>query len=112
MMRTLVKRKFQDQAQTDLPSSPLDDGEDISSNPSQNPTLNVVLEARVTRRDVIQGAAVATGFAATSLSVLAVAGCDQDHVTQTADLPSFKFPEVVAGVDERQDRAQRWLMGT
>ncbi len=100
MMTIPFKHKSQQQRQTDFPSSPLDDEEDIPSNPSHNSTLNAVIEQRLSRRDMMQGLIAVTGGVATGLSAVSVTGCDQVQVSPSADFPSFRFPEVVAGVDE------------
>lgn len=104
--------KVQDDEQADLPNSPLDDGEDASSNCSGNRSFSSILEARLSRRTMMQGMLSATGLAAVGSAPIAMSGCGAD----TSNIPPFIFPELAAGEDEthhvatgyRADVLVRW----
>jgi len=73
-----------------------EESEDISRNPSDNPTLGDVIAARFARRDVLKGA-LGVAAIATAVSPLALLAAD-DASAQTAS--RFRFEEIEAGVDD------------
>jgi hypothetical protein len=68
--------------------------DDIPTNPSQEPTIGDVINARFGRRDVMRGALAVTAIASIGGGVL---GASRQAKAQT---PSFGFTELEAGVDE------------
>jgi len=84
----------------DLPNAPFDQSEDMSSNPSDSPTLGDVIALRLSRRDLVRGA-LAAGSVSSAISPMAIAAAPRPVQAQAASPePSFNFPEVTAGVDE------------
>jgi len=80
-----------------------EDSENAGSNPSCNPTFGDVIAERLSRRDIMRGALAVSALAAT-VSPLALAAAARAEVAATT--PSFSFPEVAAGVDERHHVAE------
>lgn len=72
-----------------------EDSEDISSNPSSNPTMGDIIAGRFNRREVMKGALAVTTVTAT-MGPLALAAAKKAK----AATPSFGFSELAAGVDE------------
>jgi secreted PhoX family phosphatase len=81
-----------------------EESENIGRNQSDNPTLGDVIAARFARRDLLQGALGVAAIAAT-LGPLALARAAQAQGRRNGT-PSFKFPEVTAGVDEKHHVAE------
>ena len=74
--------------------------EDVGSNETLNPTMGDVIASRLSRRDLATGLLAASAIAAT-LSPLALATAGRARAQMPSTTPSFNFPEVAAGVDEK-----------
>lgn len=86
-----------------LPGSPFDDAEDVASNRTENLVFEELVDRRLTRRRFLHGTASSASLAVAGISASAVAisGCDAPRISKpSSSLPSFRFPEVKAGVDE------------
>ena len=80
----------------------LEVADDVSSNPSSNPTMGEIIAARYSRRDVMRGALAVTAIASTvaPLAFDAANGAAAAAEAGKAATPSFRFREIKAGVDE------------
>lgn len=91
---------------SDLPRAlQFEEAEDAPANASPNPTFGDVLAERLSRRDLMQGVLATTAVAAAVSPAVLLTACSED----TSSTPTFDFPEVVAGSNERHYVADGYL---
>lgn len=77
-----------------------EESENTGSNTSTNPTLGDVIAARMSRRDLVKGILGVSAIAAT-VSPMALMAASEARAQGSNSTPSFNFPELVAGSDEK-----------
>ncbi|HRK18973.1 MAG TPA: PhoX family phosphatase [Hyphomicrobiaceae bacterium] len=81
-------------------SQQYEEAENEGSNASGNPTLGDVIAARMSRRDLMKGLLGVSAITAT-VSPMALMAASEARAQGANTTPSFNFPEVAAGSDEK-----------